>query len=91
MRVKTTTLGESWKERKAGEEKRENPTETSGNPLVRTSIATWDDEYLLKVCASRQEKASFCYKNSAAPDANIGDLAVNLARAQSQVAPAADL
>src|SRR5581483_3350423 len=91
MRVKTTTLGESWKERKAGEEKRENPTETSGNLLARTFVASWNDEYLLKVCASRQEEVSFCYKNSAAADANIADLAVNFGRAQSSFARTADL
>jgi hypothetical protein len=33
MKVKTTTAGEPWKERKAGEKYDENPIETSGNPL----------------------------------------------------------
>jgi hypothetical protein len=73
MKVKITSPGGSAKEGKAGENGTENRTETGGNPVAKRYVATCDDEYLLKACASRQEKTAFCNKNSAAADPNIGD------------------
>ena len=51
-----------------------NLAEKLGKPLHITDIATYLDEFLLKACASRQEKLSFCHKNSAASDADIGNV-----------------
>ena len=61
-----------------------------GKWLRITEIASYLDEFLLKPCASRQEKLSFCHKNSAAPDADIGDLRRIAPRGQKQVAGTTD-
>jgi hypothetical protein len=73
MKAKSTSEGCVWKEGKTGETVRENPEETGEDGLDLRHNVTCDYENLLKVCASRQEKLSFCYKNSAARDAHIRD------------------
>src|ERR1700678_412421 len=86
MSAKSTIPGARWKERMAGEEFAENQHETSGNRLRQTCVSTWDDEFLLKPCASRLEKLAFCNKNSAAAHANVRHLAVHPLRAQKNQA-----
>jgi len=89
MNGKITSPEAAWEEGTGGESRDENPTETSGKPIVDTYPATCDDEYLLKACASRQEKAAICYKNSAAADANIGDPRVKTRKSARIYAPRA--
>ena len=67
----STSAGERKKERIRREDDLENPIETSGKPVAATHIVTCKDEYLLKACASGQEKLSFCNKNCAAGNAHI--------------------
>ena len=69
---------------------RGNLVEKLGKRLDITDIATYLYEFLLKACASRQEKLSFCHKNSAPPDPDIGDLRRISPRRQKQVARTAD-
>jgi hypothetical protein len=59
MNRKSKGPGASWEEGKVGEELGENPHETSAETLQPTLTATCEDEFLLKACASRQEKLSF--------------------------------
>ena len=73
MKAKSTSLCGAWEEGKVSEIPCENPHETSKNWLGLTQSATCNDECLLKACASRQEKPSFCHKNGAARHAHIGD------------------
>jgi hypothetical protein len=44
MNGKITSLGDPWEERRAGEKGDENPTETSGNRVEKTSAVTCADE-----------------------------------------------
>src|ERR1700679_377319 len=83
---KITRHGDSMKEGKAGEDRSENLCVTSGNFLEPTPTVTCDYEYLLKPCASRQEKLSFCYKNGAARYAHIGDPRHFISRSQKKIA-----
>ena len=62
-----------WEEGKTGEDINENLSETSRKSLEPSRNATCEDEFLLKACASRQEKLSFCHKNGAACHAHIRD------------------
>jgi hypothetical protein len=75
-----------WEEGKRSEEAAENPTETSGKRVALSSGATCDDEYLLKACASRQEKPAFCHKNGAATNPHIGHAGSIAPRSQPHVA-----
>jgi hypothetical protein len=68
-----TRHGDPRLERKAGENAIENPRVTSGKFIEATRSVTCEYEYLLKACASRQEKPPFCNKNSAARDPHIAD------------------
>ena len=69
---------------------RGNLVEKLGKRLDITDIATYLYEFLLKACASRQEKLSFCHKNSAASDAHIRDAGRIAPCRQKQIARAAD-
>jgi len=69
----STSLGGSWEEGKRGEDVSENSFETRARSLEPTHTATCVDEFLLKACALRQEKLSFCNKNGAACHAHIRD------------------
>ena len=62
-----------------------------GKRLDITDISTYSDEFLLKACASRQEKLPFCHENSAPPNAYIRDLRRIALRRQKQVARPTDL
>jgi hypothetical protein len=48
------------------------------------------DEFLLKACASRQEKLPFCHENGAASNADVADPRRISRRGQKQVAWASD-
>src|ERR1035437_430693 len=98
MKGKSTGLPDSWEEGKTGETRSENPRETSEKWLDLRHTVTCNDESLLKACALRQEKPSFCHKNGAARAAHIGaprkfkvgGRALELCR-QVQIAGPADL
>jgi hypothetical protein len=65
MNRKSTGRGDPWEEGKRGENPDVNAPVTSGKPLAPTLNAICNDEFLLKACASRQEKPSNCHRNSA--------------------------
>jgi hypothetical protein len=65
MEAKITRVGVAWIEGKRGETQPENLYGTEQNCVDLRLIATYDDEFLLKACASRQEKPSECRKNGA--------------------------
>jgi len=88
---KTTFRGTSWEERNSSENTAENNNEINRKRLGLTHFSTCDDEFLLKACASRQEKPSFCYRNGAACNADIRDPRRIEMRRKKNVARSADL
>src|ERR1019366_296802 len=74
MKRKTTALRCFCEERKTSENLSAIPPDPCENWLDLTHTVTCNDEGLLKACALRQEKPSFCHKNGAAPDAHIRHL-----------------
>jgi hypothetical protein len=91
MESKTTAYGVAWLEGRGGEDGAENSTETRANPLALTQSDICHDESLLKACVSGQEKPAFCYRNSAAADANIGDPRTIEPRREKEITGTADL
>jgi hypothetical protein len=86
-----TIPGCSGEEGKTGEDRTENPRVTCGKWLEPTHSVTCVYEFLLKACASRQEKLSFCRKNGAARHAHIPDPRGFFLRRQEKIARPAHL
>jgi hypothetical protein len=63
--AKTKGPGEQNKEGIKSEDAHRNLPVTEEKWLEITPVSTCADEYLLKACASRQEKATICNTNSA--------------------------
>lgn len=65
MLGKSTCCGLRWEEGRRGEKTSVNNYENCANASPFSIRWTCLDEYLLKVCASRQEKADVCHKSGA--------------------------
>src|SRR6185437_10907404 len=65
------------------------PWEEDHLPVRKKSGCSY--EFLLKACASGQEKPTVCHRNSAAPDAHIRHPRTQRARSQKKIAGTTDL